>query len=614
MKNCKRFGILVLCVVLMMVCVAVGFAGCNFDASARLNAIADSLAYSLFMGDDAFGWNVYFKDKGEMEVDTTWYSYSPVTEESIEGARSALQYYNQLLNTIKFSKLNSEKDKITYRSLRYALNTYLAYYQSPYAATFSLIGGSYISADGGFVADFSDVVENYAFRTEDDIRDLLSITNSTKDAFATYLDYARDRKNAGYHLFNYTVTAMQDYLNDVLQKGQSYYLYSFIDSKLDKATFLSQTAKQSYKADFETALTTKFMVGVRDLAQGLEAYKNPEEKTQKSYLASYGDAGKAYYQWLFQQKTGLMSADLWDVYVELYQKYTSYRTAMNGVKDTVDALQDTEPAVYEEFYKYVNGEKIFLDSSDPQVLLDYLKTAAKSIVPDLKNQPQIEFKYLDSTVEQITSTLAYYLRSPLDDENAVESITINGYQMTEDPSNLLATIAHEGYPGHLYAYVNAKESDLSLITHCNSCITFSEGWAMYVELALLNHIASGTQNKALKLYCQYNANEIIAGYVSSLLMDMNINYFGQTVAEYVADGYDEDTAVRIIEGYMEKPSIYVSYGYGMLVMIDVHDQARQQLGSAYNEVEFNGKLLSEGFGPTVERAYELANEYIASKK
>ena len=137
---------------------------------------------------------------------------------------------------------------------------------------------------------------------------------------------------------------------------------------------------------------------------------------------------------------------------------------------------------------------------------------------------------------------------------------------------------------------------------------------MYVELALLNHIASGTQNKALKLYCQYNANEIIAGYVSSLLMDMNINYFGQTVAEYVADGYDEDTAVRIIEGYMEKPSIYVSYGYGMLVMIDVHDQARQQLGSAYNEVEFNGKLLSEGFGPTVERAYELANEYIASKK
>ena len=403
MKKFKRTIALTVCVIVAVVCVSVGFAGCNFMRDTEmLNYLADQIAMNMFMGDDALAWNVYSITPEESygyvkEGEYSWYSYSPITDDAIDGIHSLLSVYKKFMRNINPSKL-SAKDAITYRALDDVIYKYLAYYGSPYAKAFTLIGGSYISSEGGYVADFSDTVENFTFRNEEDIKSLLEIVESTEDAFATYLQFAKDRISAGYPLYDVTIDGLRDYLNDLLNLGEEYYLYAYVGNKLEDATFLSESARARYKSEYKNALTYSFMEGVRSLYNGLETCKGRVTDTNMSYLAAYGEVGRAYYEWSFMNKTGMRNKSVFEVYDEILDALEECDDGMQSVLDRVDALEETNSAVYKEFYEYYNGEKVYLGLTKPTEVLEYLKTAAKSIVPDLKATPQIDFKYLDSTV------------------------------------------------------------------------------------------------------------------------------------------------------------------------------------------------------------------------
>lgn len=588
-----------------------GLAGCNDGryTAETLEALGFDFSVTMMSG-DAFVWNAYsatpYETYGYVVPDNqTWYSYHGMSDNNqIRTLNYLFDLYADELSHYKLSDLSGSA-AITYRTLDNALDTYRSYYKSKYAKKFEILGGSYISDEGGHVADFAQSFENFEFRSEKDVAHLLSVTQSTGEAFETYLDFAHDRVTAGYPLYDYTINSMRDYLNDVCEKGEEFYLYALADKKIDDAAFLNEASKTKYKSDFKAALDNSFLVGVKTLYDGLDEYTGKVTKTNKSYLAAAGDAGKAYYEWLFRQKTGIKNANLTNVFNELVVAYNNYLDRRDGALEEIDALQQTDKATYDEFYEYYNETKVLLGLTDPQEILDYLKTAAKDIVPDLKTQPDIGFKYMDDTVAEITNALAYYMRTPLDQTDSSEKITLNGYQMQQNPADLLTTIAHEGYPGHLYAHVNSKENGTSLLSTCLSNLAFGEGWANYVELVLLDNIAK-TANTATAKYCEYKKYQILAGYVGMALYDLNINYFGKSAEEL--GGSD------VIEMLMEIPAAYIPYGYGMYTMYTLHEKAKNALGNKYSEVDFNGALLSEGFGPTLARAKQITDNYIKKHK
>ncbi|MCM1367819.1 MAG: DUF885 domain-containing protein [Roseburia sp.] len=582
----------------------------NLYDDERMEELAEAIA-AMFLGGDAYGLNVMTIDpKGSYDIDRVvdprWYRYSELTDDDIDSLLYALRYYDNQLNKFKPSKLGA-KSAGTYRYARRTIDTYLDYYGSPYVKQFDLIGADYINSYGGYVADFASMVENYAFRCKSDVDELLSMTEYTDSSFSTYLQYVDDRADAGFPLYYYTVNAMQEYLEDIVELGDEYYLYDFIDNKIDGATFLTAAEKARYKSLYSAALTDHFMTGVRDLAEGLNTRKGAETEVEQSYLGEYGAVGRAYYDWCFKNKTGLSSVNYNTLFNELIQEQNAAVRKMNSITASLDSLTEAEQA---DFEAYADGEKALLGLTDPDDMLAFLKTAAKSIVPDLKSTPTIYFKYMDSTVAEISNVLAYYLHSPADESNAAEHITINPQTAAGDPTELLTTIAHEGYPGHLYAYVNAKESGANIMSLSFSCLTFSEGWARYTEYAVLDYIASTSDDRAVKLFCEYKQNEMIASNLSVVLYDMEINYFGATVQDCVETGLTTDTAREIVKAVMEIPTTYVSYGYGLYFMVELHDSAKLALGDKYDEVQFNGKLLSEGPAPTLPRAREIIEEYI----
>ena len=614
-----KFIAVIVAVVMLVACLSVGLTACNLDGieSRNLNMIADQFA-SILMGDNPFNWNAFALDPENSYGHTRtlngeWYSYTASTAEDMSGVYQAFKLFSDYLSRINTTKLN-KKDIATYNSMRSALDSYLAYYGSEYVLYFELMSGDYITAEGGYVADFATSVENFEFRDRTDLDTLLPVVRSTRDAFESYLNFASDRALANQPLYDYTLTEMQNYLAEILEQGDSYYLYSFLDKKIDNLTFLSDNEKVSYKNSFRQAIKNEFFAGVRALHDGLSHYMGNVTEINRSYLANFGEAGKAYYKWSFENKTGLKNVNIAEEYVKLFEAYGKYYAKMKEITEYVESVKNTKSEVYAEFNAYMNGEKKLLDLTDPAEMLTYLKTASKSIVPDLATEPSISFKYMDETVGKRTNTVAYYMISPFDAVNTEEHITINPCNTDSSDDPLLLTIAHEGYPGHLYAHVKAKESGASTMTLLNRSLAFVEGWAVYTEIALLDVIAGSADSEALKLYCEYYKCLTTVGFISPVLSDMNMNYFGMTVDDLVEEGNDEDHVINMMQILMEIPTTYVSYGYGVYAMTELHDAAKSQLNDRYNEAEFNGLLLSEGMGPTLARARELTESYINSKK
>ncbi|MDE6549973.1 MAG: DUF885 domain-containing protein [Clostridia bacterium] len=618
MKKRLKLLIILTCVIMIAVCMSVGFTACDSEAAAsrKLNELANETALFL-LGNDAYSWNTLSVNPQqsygyERYGDPKWYSYSPLTDSDVKDIRYAFNYLNKKFAKIKVAKLH-DADVATYYSLKHALNTYTQYYGSDYVKEFSLIDSGYINSQGGYVADFTSMAENYSLRNKDDIQDLLSMFLSCKDAFSTYIDYARDRVSAGYPLYDSSINSMIEYLDEVVDMGDSYYLYDYTYDRIDGLSFLSDSEKTNYKNSFRIAINDSFMSGVRTLSSGLASYRGNVKTTNKSYLASYGNIGKELYSWLFNSRTGA-DTEISSAYLGLCAAYEKYGMQAEAIADEIDAVKDTNAALYNEFYAYVDGDKKPLGLTDPEEILSYLKSAAKDIVPDLISQPNIDLKYMDDTAGKRTPVIAYYILSPLDETDSTEHITLNPYYIQNSPDEvLLTTMAHEGYPGHLYAYVNAKEKGASLMSTLMSVKAFSEGWAVYAQITLLKNIADSTQDTALKKFCEYTYSNTVANYLIAVIMDIQINYLGVSVQDYVGMGMDEDYVRNLMELIMEDPTMYVPYGYGIYSMLNLHDKAKSALGDKYNEVEFNGILLSDGMGPALSRAEQITSDYIKSK-
>jgi len=289
MRTKKSIAFLIL-IIIVMSCCAITVAACNPIGSineTRVNLLADSFSM-LLLGNDAFAWNVFSitpeDSYGYIKSEAySWYTYTKASKSDMQDLREVFNIFSDELENINSSKL-SKKGYAKYRALDYVISSYVKYYSSRYALDFTLIGSSYINAQGGYVADFATTVDSYAFRNEDDIKNLLEITDSTREAFLSYMNYASDRIEANYPLYDYSLTGMKSYLDSVSAQGENYYLYSLIAKKINAVGFLGAEAKQDYIQRFSSSFTNNFMTGVRMLSEGLDDYTGYVVSTNESYI------------------------------------------------------------------------------------------------------------------------------------------------------------------------------------------------------------------------------------------------------------------------------------------------------------------------------------------
>ena len=79
------------------------------------------------------------------------------------------------------------------------------------------------------------------------------------------------------------------------------------------------------------------------------------------------------------------------------------------------------------------------------------------------------------------SSPAFYLTPPLDTLSP-NAIYINGASQVSE-AELFTTLAHEGFPGHLYQTLYFGRQQPSLIREFLGCSGYVEGWATYVAVS-----------------------------------------------------------------------------------------------------------------------------------
>ena len=573
-----------------------------------------------YLGNDYVAWNIFTENSAnfglERETDdkAQWYYYESYGPNYKQEGYEEMQMYHGYLKEFENAEMSYDQ-KISYKVLDDFFKSNIEYYDptKPYDPMVQL---HYIDQFGGYAADFGTYMEAYSLRNVQDIEDVLSYIESLPESFATYTTYAQDRIDAGYPLSDYTIDEMIGYLDSVTVQEDNYYLTGVIQNNIKNVEFLSEAEKEEYCAKVQQYMKEYFMPAYSTLATDLVQYKG--NCTQEGYWAAYGEVGKAEFVYELKDLLGMPELDM-EAYGEyLKTKIETYSDKLNGCIDQINGLAASNYSSYEAFFDFYSDGVSIVGIEDPNKMIEYLKTFATTIVPTLESTPDINVKYMDTASARVSNAVAYYMKSALDSTDA-ENITLNGLKLSANYNDTLATMAHEGYPGHLYAYLYDKQLNISNVAKIMTSTAHAEGWATYVALKLYqymkknNAFTSEVEQKAINVYCDYMYYNDLTAYLAYTYVDYGIHYLGwsiEEVATYMDSiGFNGNAAQEMYRTLIESPVTYAAYGYGMSFYVDLHNNAQMKLGKYYNEVEFNSVILSHGWC-SLSELQRITDEYI----
>lgn len=507
----------------------------------------------------------YPENYGITDYDVSLGSYS--LEEMEESYQEMEETREQLLEFDR-EKL-TEEQKITYDIVLDNIDTELSVKD---LALYSEILGP----TTGYQAQLPVILAEYAFRTERDIEDYLELLTQMDDLFAEIVAFEREKSEAGLFMSDAVADEIIDQCTEFIADPEHNYMIDVFNDKIDAFEGITEEEREEYRRRNTEAITTDVTDAFGILIDGLTELKG--SGTNELGLCYYDD-GKEYYEYLARTNTGsAMSVD------EIKKQTDAYieRCLMN----MMDSLY-TYPELEDEIDDYE------FPVTEPEAILVDLQEKIKNDFPEL---PEVNYtvKKVHPSMEEHESP-AFYLMTPIDDsENHV--IYINDKYLGEDANmDLYTTLAHEGYPGHLYQDVYTNSCDLPPVRSLFSYSGYAEGWATYVE-----NYAYGLSglDKELAKFLAWNNAATLGLYAYA---DMGIHYDGwgrEELAEYLSDyGYDGEIANEIFDIIVEEPANYLSYFVGYLEIINLRNGMSRKMGDDFTLKDFHRFLMEIGPAP-----------------
>jgi len=482
-----------------------------------------------------------------------------VTLGAIEVTDEDIDEFNQKYDQIKnydTSKM-SDAQLITYQ-------TVLSYYE--------ILSRSYaLEEDYEFLFTPNSGVNNalvtnfqeFEIRSEQDAKDLITLVIDGERYIDECIAYTLDQAEDGIVQTKATLEAVLDQLTRFTSKVEDNELISAFNTQIDAAGY-----DASLKAEMKDAVVNHLIPAYKraiDMCNKLMKTA-PESKSISEY-----EHGNEYYQALISRKT------------------STTKTVNEIQKELEDAIYDTLDSVYEV---YDAADSVSYGYTNPEAALEMLKSMMGEDFPAI---PKVDYtvSFLDPSVTS-ENTAAYYIIASVDDyTNNV--IKVNPNYGESDPNGLIITLAHEGYPGHLYQHTYYCSTNPSLIRSALDFTAYAEGWAMYVEDWAYYQLEKSSDTAALNsLYDQLM-------YYIYAYVDILYNYDGydvDDVANFLKNIFIEEYAKYYAEVIGETvvgdPGLFVPYAYGEYMMLHLKSKAEGLAGKNFNLKEFNTLILNTG--------------------
>lgn len=499
-------------------------------------------------------------------------TYGDLSSDTLKKNCSRSKELLQKLYTFPTSNL-TKKQKLTWQIFQDYLNESIM--NEKYILYSSPLGTN------GLQSEIPVTLSEYRLDNEKDVKDYLSLVNQVPELFTQILDFEQERRNAGIISPSFVISDTIDQINQFLNASEeNNLLIQSFEERLAEVESLSKDQKASYIANNRLLVTDKVFPAYKSLKTSLQTYINESKNTSsKERLCEYKN-GQDYYKFLLMSNVGTdFSPEDCITILEAQLK--------NTVKD-ISSLTTKNKDLYTEYLSATPA------LSAPKEIMNTLKNVSLIDFPEIKNI-SCELKNVPDALSG-TSACAFYLVPPIDSTKD-NIIYINKSRV--DSNELFSTLAHEGYPGHLYQtnyFLTTNPSPLRTLLHCAG---YDEGWGTYAQLYSYNFIEfkNVDEQTTKQLRQLYRDNDLLSLSLSSL-SDLYVNYKNydeNALANYLQTyGIDKDGAQKLYRYVIENPTTYLSYSIGCYELDQLKQTMADSLGKAFKISDFHEAVLNVG--------------------
>ena len=496
------------------------------------------------------------------------------------------------LKEIRVSRL-SEKDAYSYTLLKRYLENSLQ------KSSFSYYGEP-LSPSSGMQSQLPILLAEYTFRSRQDVEDYLKLLEQTEGYFDSLLCYEQEKAAAGLLMpsvsLKKVISQCDTIVTDEALEEGSHFLQTTFRERLQilcNAGEITEKEARSYLAQNDRLLKTVVRPAYEALGDGLLVL---EDSSITPHGLAATPQGAEYYQYLLCSETG------------------SYRSIPETKALLLQAFQEEYEAIQSLLAENPSLQN-FPDSTAPAFPLD----RADDMLRDLQQRMRADFPALPAasgesspsvTVKAVSPSLekycapAFYLTAPVDDTDS------NVIYINEKNSpvglELYTTLAHEGYPGHLYQTVYSNRTFLQESENPVRNILWYggdlEGWALYVEFESYDYASvlleeSGYSADAIDSQIEKHNRSLQLCLYS--LLDIMIHYENapySKVEEILTNfGISNPDSIHAVYTYIaEEPCNYLKYYLGYLEILSLQEQAKTAWGSRYTDYAFHKFYLDCG--------------------
>lgn len=454
-----------------------------------------------------------------------------------------------------------------------------------------------LSPSSGIPSELPILFSEYRLDDKADIENYLSILTQIPSYFEGLLVYEQEKAQAGLFMSDLTADRVIKQCSglldaDSVENGTHFLEITFkerLQQLVDKKVLTAAEA-DSYESEHNRLLTTMVIPAYDRLADGLTVLKGSGKNT--CGLAGQ-ENGRDYYRALVRLRTGS--------YRDMDEIKRLLARDLRFNYESLLALLSANPALKD----MITETPSLLPEMTPEEILADLQSAIGEEYPPIpagRDDAPIRstIKYVDASLEAYSAP-AFYMMPPID--NICNNLICLNARDTEDDLALFTTLAHEGYPGHLYQTVYSKryqeQENILPLGNVLYYGGFVEGWAMYVELDSFNRaieLARESHPEAAVYYqvCRLDRQFRLGLYS---LLDVAIHYDNASFEDvqklcYCLGITDSANLAALYQYIAEEPCNYLKYYLGYLEILELKKQAAvlwsepTQVTAVYNDTDF----------------------------
>lgn len=478
----------------------------------------------------------------------------------------------------QLKKLSEELKKYSHRSLKgkdrltcRLLSDYISRQQNLAAYPYY---DEPLTPSGGVTSQLPVLLAEYTFRNTRDIKDYLGLLSQMDTYFLGILDYEQKKADAGLFMSDEACLKVIEGCEVFTEHPDDNFLIDTFSNRLNAMDGLTDTQKNAYLKQHSKVLSDHVIPAYRQMIKGLTMLLG---RGHNNWGLCNFPEGKAYYEAVVSADTGCDDS-VEDLFSQIAKARREDLTFCQNLLEKNPKLASQSPkpdAALKE-------ENAMLSRLQKEILTDF----------PAPPQTEVEICHVDPALSEYLAP-AFYITAPIDDISH-NRIYINDAKNDTD-IYYFTTLAHEGYPGHLYQTICTASYGAPEVRSLLNYPGYTEGWATYTEMQAFYYARLDPDLASL---LQHNQAATLSLYATA---DIGIHYFGwekEKIAAFWSEYGVDDTATvkRITDLILEEPGNYLKYYVGYLKFRQMREQLALE-NKSFSVSAFHEAILRTGPSP-----------------